>query len=70
MDFGHKPWAAYRALMSGRLVGLDNCPGVQPVGMGNTWQRILAKCAQVVMEGGCQADLQDGTALRWPGGGD
>ena len=27
------PWEAYRALMLGRLIGLDKCPGVRPVGV-------------------------------------
>ena len=34
----------YRALMLGCLIGLNQCPGVRPVGVGETWQRILAKC--------------------------
>ena len=38
------PWLAYRSMMSGRLIGLDNCPGVRPVGVGETWQWILEKC--------------------------
>ena len=41
---GRPPWAAYRALMSGRLIALDNSPGIRPVGMGETWRRLLAKC--------------------------
>ena len=41
-------WAAYRALMSRRLIGLKKCPGVRPVGMGDTWHRILAKCLLAV----------------------
>ena len=28
------PWAAYRALMLGRLIGLDKCPVVRPVLVG------------------------------------
>ena len=38
------PWAAYRALMSNRLVALDKCPGVRPVGIGEVWRRLMAKC--------------------------
>lgn len=38
------PWAAIRALMSARLIGLDKNPGVRPVGVGDIWRRITAKC--------------------------
>ena len=41
---GRPPWAAYRALMSGRLIALDKSPGIRLVGIGETWRRILAKC--------------------------
>ena len=33
---GRTPWAAYRALMSGRLISLDKSPGIRPVGIGET----------------------------------
>lgn len=42
------PWAAYRALMAGRLVALDKCPGVRPVGIGETWRRLFAKIVLLV----------------------
>ena len=41
---GRPPWSAYRALMSGRLIALDKSPGIRPVGIGETWRRLLAKC--------------------------
>ena len=41
---GRPPWAAYRALMSGRLIALGKQPGIRPVGVGKTWQRLMAKC--------------------------
>ena len=37
------PWAAYRALTWGRLIGLDKCPGVRPVGIGDMFRRFLCK---------------------------
>ena len=33
---GRSPWDAYRALMSGRMIALENNPGVRPVGVGET----------------------------------
>ena len=41
---GRPPWAAYRALMSGRLITLDKQPGIRPVGVGETWRQMMAKC--------------------------
>ena len=41
---GRPPWAAYRALMSGRLIALDKQPGIRQVGVGGTWRRLMAKC--------------------------
>ena len=41
---GRPPWAAYWALMSGRLIALDKQPGIRPVGVGGTWRRLMAKC--------------------------
>ena len=41
---GRPPWAAYRALMSGRLIALAKQPGIIPVGVGETWRRLMAKC--------------------------
>ena len=49
MDNGRPLWASYRALMLGRLIGLNKCPGVSPVGLGETWRRMLVKCVLVVI---------------------
>ena len=38
------PWDAYRALMSSRLIALDKQPGIMPVGVGETWRRLMEKC--------------------------
>ena len=40
----HPPWAAYRALMACRLVALDKEPGTRPVGIGEIYRRLIAKC--------------------------
>ena len=41
---GRTPWSTYRALMSGRLIALDKQPGIRPVGVGETWGRLMVKC--------------------------
>ncbi|KAI2507264.1 hypothetical protein MHU86_7100 [Fragilaria crotonensis] len=38
------PWAAYRAVMANRLVALDKQPGTRPVGIGEVYRRLWAKC--------------------------
>ena len=43
------PWAAYRELILGRLIRLNKCPGVRPVGVGETWRQILENSVLVVM---------------------
>jgi hypothetical protein len=40
----HPPWAAYRAMMANRLVALDKEPGTRPVGIGEVYRRLWAKC--------------------------
>ena len=30
--------------MSGRLITLDKQPGITPVGVGDTWRRLMEKC--------------------------
>ena len=37
------PCSACQALMSVRLIGLDDNPAVHPVGLGKTWQRMMTK---------------------------
>jgi len=41
---GNPPWAAYRALRACRLVALDKQPGSRPVGIGEIYSRLFAKC--------------------------
>ena len=41
---GRPPWAAYRALMSGRLIALDKQTVIRPVRVGETWRRMMVKC--------------------------
>ena len=41
---GRSPWSAYRALMSSLLIALDKQPGIRPVGVGETWRTLMAKC--------------------------
>ena len=53
------PWAAYKAVMSERLIGLDKCPVVRPVGVGETWRQILEKCVLAVT--GAEAKKACGT---------
>ena len=48
MANGRPLLSAYRAMMSGRLIGLDKCPGVRPVDVGETWRRMLKTCVLVV----------------------
>ena len=49
MANGRPPWAAYRELVSGRLIDLDKFPGVWPFRVGETWRWMLEKCVLAVM---------------------
>ena len=64
---GRPPWAAYLAMMSGRLIALDKCPGIRPVGIGETWRCLLAKCLLQVT--GQEAKAACGTEQLTGGGG-
>ena len=46
--------------MSNRLIALDKCPGVRPVGVGEVWRRLFAKC--IIKVAGGQAKDACGTS--------
>jgi hypothetical protein len=47
----HPPWAAYRALMACRQVTLDKDPGVRPIGIGEVYHHLFAKCILKIASG-------------------
>jgi hypothetical protein len=43
-------WVAYHALKAGQLVALDKCPGIRPIGIGESWNRLsTAKCVLFIL---------------------
>ena len=63
--------ATYQALMSGRLIALDKQPGIRPVGVGETWRRMMVKfilrvagleakraCGTTQLAGGLEAGIE------------
>ena len=49
------PWVHVRALMANRLIALDKCPGVRPVGIGEALRRVLGRTVCMVT----RSDLED-----------
>ena len=63
---GRPPWAAYCVMMSSRLSALDKQPGIRPVGVGETWRCLMAKCLIWVTgqeaKAGCRIEQLSGVA--------
>ena len=38
------PWAVTQALLTNRLMALEKCLSIRPIGIGEIWRRLLAKC--------------------------
>ena len=53
------PWDSVHALVANRLIALDKCPGVRPIGIGETLRRIIGKV--VCLTARVDAELACGT---------
>ena len=42
------PWADVRGLIANRIIGLDKCPGVCPIGIGEAVRRVVSKAICLV----------------------
>ena len=49
------PWSNVRGLVASRLIALDKCPGVRPIGVGETLRRIVGKVVCSV----CRLDIEE-----------
>ena len=49
------PWSNVRGLVASRLIALDKCPGVRPIGVGETLRRIVGKIVFSV----CHLDIEE-----------
>ena len=56
---GTPPWAACRAFLACRTLGMDKCPGARPISIGETIRRLTAKC--VIHVAGAEAKNACGT---------
>ena len=42
------PWEFIRGLMASRLIAIDKCPGVRPIGVGESLRRIMGKSVMLL----------------------